>query len=158
MKKLIVMVVMMFLISGCAERYLSGKGSEYLVYPETHVYKFSVKSIPATKEQLSNLIAKVNDIDPGASYKFEYRNRNSKHLIDNVVNEFEKLPLSAEAFSVHKNIELDKDLKITVIYHSLLQEKCKFASVEGVDVSQNCFVEAARVGQVIHKERLVEGL
>ncbi|MDN2480400.1 hypothetical protein [Vibrio agarivorans] len=153
-----VIISLFIVLTGCAERYLNGKGSEYLVYPETHTYAFSVRSEPETRDQIDHIITTVMEIDPGASYTIKYRNSKAKRVVDAVMANKRALPLSAEHFSISRNSNLSKDLEISITYHTLKQEKCNLVSVDGPDVGRDCFVEAARVQQVIHKERLVEGL
>lgn len=158
MKNNIVITVVALLLSGCAERYFNGKGAEYLIYPETHTYVFTIISTSETQNQLKTLLEDVQDIDPGASYLFEYRNNKAKNVVTTALVHFPTLALAAESFAVERNNNQSKDLKVTITYHTLVTQKCDLPRVEGPEFSRNCFSEAARIRQVAHKERLVEGI
>ena len=151
-------VLFMLLLSGCTERYFNGKGAEYLVYPETHTYTFTVMSLRETQAQLVDLLQKVQEIDSGASYLFEYRTNKGKKVVSKAIADFPTLALAAESFAIKRNDNQSKDLKVTITYHTLMTQKCDIPQIEGSEFSRNCFSEAARVRQVAHKERLVEGI
>lgn len=151
-------VLFILLLSGCTERYFNGKGAEYLVYPETHTYTFTVMSLRETQAQLVGLLQKVQEVDPGASYLFEYRTNQGKQVVTKAVAYFPSLPLAAESFVIQQSGKQSKDLKVTITYHALVTQKCDIPQIEGSEFSRNCFSEAARVRQVAHKERLVEGI
>lgn len=158
MKSIVFAMLAAALLSGCAERYFNGSSAEALVYPETHVYQFTVKSGQQTTSQISSILDIVEENDSGASYLLEYRNTKGKKVLDGVMKGREKLPLRAEAFSLRRNSTLSNDIQLTITYHSLLTQPCQPSEIEEGDISRNCFSEVARMKQISHKERLVEGL
>lgn len=158
MSKLLVMLFLSALLMGCAERFLNGKGAEMLVYPETHVYEFTVKTSQQSEEKLNQLFDAVEEIDSGASYTIEYRNAKSKKVLDKVLSTRPTLPLSAEYFSLNKSSAISSDIKMTITYHDLVTQTCLPSQIEQENMSRNCFSEVARSKQIAHKERIVEGL
>ncbi|MFA0085534.1 hypothetical protein [Vibrio sp. 10N.261.51.F12] len=146
------------LLTGCSERYYNGKGAEMLVYPEQHVYEFTAKTKAEAIDKLSQIFDSVDEIDSGASYSIEYKNAKAKKLLDASLADKKLLPYRAEAFAVTKNSTLASDVKLTITFHTLVMKKCEPSRIESDNASRNCFSEAARVHQVAHKERLVEGI
>ncbi|MGF1747827.1 MULTISPECIES: hypothetical protein [Vibrio] len=151
-------MLIIFFLSGCSERYYNGKGAELLVYPEQHVYEFSAKTQPQALEKLSQIFESVDDIDSGASYTIEYKDARAKSMLEASLKDKKLLPYRAEVFTTKRNTGLSSDVKVTIIFHTLIMKPCQPSKIESDDVSRNCFSEAARVQQVAHKERLVEGI
>lgn len=158
MKTLFVAVLGALLLSGCAERYFSGPGAEALVYPETHIYQFTVKSTQQTEEKLNMIFDTVDEIDSGASYLVEYRSNKGKKVVYKSLEDKTALRLRADEFVVRQNSSLSNDIQLTITYHALVTHQCAPSEIEEVNVSRNCFSEVARMKQVSHKEHIVEGL
>ncbi|MCG9658678.1 hypothetical protein VME0621_03943 [Vibrio mediterranei] len=148
----------LLLLIGCSERYYNGKGAEYLVYPETHVYEFSAKDKTEATKKLAQIFDTIDGIDTGPTYIIEYKNNTAKSMLNDSMKELKFLPNRADAFSMTKNSALSSDVKVTITFHNLAKAKCKPVEIETQNSSRNCFSEAARVQQVAHKERLVEGI
>lgn len=158
MRRILMTLLGVVLLSGCAERYFNGPGAEALIYPETHVYQLTIKSTAESAAQLGEIVDKVDEIDSGASYLLEYRNSKGKQVALHTLKARPALPQRAEAFALKQNSTLASDLQLTVTYHALMTAACKPAQIEQANPSRNCFSEVARMKQVSHKERIVEGL
>ncbi|AYV19982.1 hypothetical protein [Vibrio mediterranei] len=148
----------LLLLLGCSERYYNGKGAEYLVYPETHVYEFTARDKVEATKKLAQIFDTIDDIDTGPTYVIEYKNNTAKSILKDSMKDLKYLPYRADAFSMTKNGALSSDIKVIVTFHNLAKAKCKPIEIETQNSSRNCFSEAARVQQVAHKERLVEGI
>lgn len=152
------LILLVLMITGCSERYFNGKGAETLIYPETHVYEFTVKSEVEAQQKLEEIFATIDDIDSGPSYIIEYKNNTAKKVASKL---FESLPYvryRADVFEWKRNSGLVSDLRITVTFHNVANKQCKPVSIEQDLDSRDCFSENARNGQIAHKERLVEGI
>ncbi|MGR5501283.1 hypothetical protein ACQKP3_11190 [Vibrio sp. DNB22_10_4] len=151
-------ILLVVLMTGCSERYFNGKGAETLIYPETHVYEFTVKSEIEAQEKLKEIFTTIDDIDSGPSYIIEYKNNTAKKIVS---KSFESLPFvqyRADVFEWKRNSGLISDLRITVTFHNMANKQCKPVSIEQDLDSRDCFSENARNRQIAHKERLVEGI
>ncbi|HAV1547083.1 TPA: hypothetical protein ACX3EK_001962 [Vibrio parahaemolyticus] len=158
MRRTLMTLLGIILLTGCAERYFSGSGVEALIYPETHVYQLTIKSVSESAEQLGDIIDKVSEIDSGGHYLLEYRNSKGKKVVQHTLKTRATLPLRADSLELKPNSTIDSDLLLTVTYHAMMTQACKPAEIERANPSRNCFSEVARMKQVSHKERIVEGL
>ncbi|GAL21078.1 hypothetical protein JCM19235_353 [Vibrio maritimus] len=60
-----------------------------MIYPETHVYDFTVKSELQARQKLEDIVHTIDEIDSGPSYIIEYKNSAAKRI---VLKSFDELP------------------------------------------------------------------
>lgn len=158
--KLISLLLPLALVSlvGCAERYFSGKGAEYLVYEETHSFAISVQDKESATKKVSNIIEAVEAEDSSASYSIQYRNTAAKQVVDKALKDHPYIELSAEAFSLSRAPNIDSDINIIVSYDAMVRQECTPSQIETKQMSRNCFSENARLQQVADKKRIIRGI
>ncbi|GAL29188.1 hypothetical protein JCM19239_2779 [Vibrio variabilis] len=60
-----------------------------MIYPETHVYEFTVKSELQARQKLEDIVHTIDEIDSGPSYIIEYKNSEARRI---ALKSFDELP------------------------------------------------------------------